>query len=97
MPRSERCRIRGNCLHGIALPSLAQAPVAGGASGRRGWSPSGDRWGFGRAAGCRQPGSEDRWRGHGASDKAELEDDRGRAGSLALQHIVKEGVRGRHS
>ena len=22
------CRIRGNCLHGIALPSLAQAPVA---------------------------------------------------------------------
>ena len=25
MPRSERCRIRGNCLHGIALPSLAQA------------------------------------------------------------------------
>ena len=31
MPRSERCRIRGNCLDGIALPSLAQAPVAGGA------------------------------------------------------------------
>ena len=31
MPRSERCRIRGNCLDGIALPSLAQASVAGGA------------------------------------------------------------------
>ena len=31
MPRSERCRIRGNCVHGIALPSRAQAPVAGGA------------------------------------------------------------------
>jgi hypothetical protein len=31
MPRSERCRIRGSCLHGIALPSLTQAPVAGGA------------------------------------------------------------------
>jgi hypothetical protein len=31
MPRSERRRIRGNCLDGIALPSLAQAPVAGGA------------------------------------------------------------------
>src|ERR1700722_6841523 len=33
LPRSERCRIRGNCVHGIALPSLAQAPVAGGAPG----------------------------------------------------------------
>jgi hypothetical protein len=39
MPRSERCRIRGNCLHGIALPSPAQAPAsrrapdAGGAPG----------------------------------------------------------------
>src|SRR5580692_12929069 len=31
MPRSERCRIRGNCLHGIAPLSLAQAPVAGAA------------------------------------------------------------------
>jgi hypothetical protein len=29
MPRSERGRIRGNCLDGIALLSLAQAPVAG--------------------------------------------------------------------
>jgi hypothetical protein len=29
MPRSERGRIRGNCHHGIALPSLAQVPVAG--------------------------------------------------------------------
>jgi hypothetical protein len=28
MPRSERCRIRGNCLDRIPLPSLAQAPVA---------------------------------------------------------------------
>jgi hypothetical protein len=28
MPRSERCRIRDNCLHVIALHSLAQAPVA---------------------------------------------------------------------
>jgi hypothetical protein len=33
MPRSERCRIRGNCLHGIALLSLAQGPVAAGAPG----------------------------------------------------------------
>src|ERR1700733_6009991 len=31
MPRSERCRIRGNCLDRIALLSLAQAPVADGA------------------------------------------------------------------
>jgi hypothetical protein len=28
MPRSERSRIRGNGLDGIALPSLAQAPGA---------------------------------------------------------------------
>jgi hypothetical protein len=35
MPRSERCRIRGNCLDGIALPFLAQAPVAGGPCRRR--------------------------------------------------------------
>ncbi len=33
MPRSERCRIRGNCLQGIALPSPAQAPAAGRAPG----------------------------------------------------------------
>jgi hypothetical protein len=33
MPRSERCHIRGNCLHGITLPSLAQVPVAGRAPG----------------------------------------------------------------
>jgi hypothetical protein len=51
MPRSERGRIRGNCRQRIALPSLAQAPAAGGApahragaSRRTGLSPSGDRW-----------------------------------------------------
>jgi hypothetical protein len=36
MPRSERRRIRGNCLDGIAPLSPAQAPVAGGAPA--GWS-----------------------------------------------------------
>jgi hypothetical protein len=43
--------------------------------------PQATHGGFGRAAGCRQPGSEDggeAW----ASDKAELEDDRGWAGSM---------------
>src|ERR1700723_1466854 len=33
MPRSERDRIRGNSLHAIAVPLLAQAPTAGGAPG----------------------------------------------------------------
>jgi hypothetical protein len=33
VPRSERGRIRGDCLHRIALLSLAQAPVAGGGPG----------------------------------------------------------------
>jgi hypothetical protein len=43
MPRSERCRIRGNCLHGIALPSLAQAPAADGAPGAAGLVPPTER------------------------------------------------------
>ena len=33
MPRSEHCRIRGNCLNGIVLLSLAQVPAADGAPG----------------------------------------------------------------
>ena len=57
MPRSERCRIRGNCLHGIALPSMAQAPSRRRSAWRwstrparperaleGGLSPSGDPW-----------------------------------------------------
>ena len=42
MPRSERCRIRGNYLHGIALPFLAQAPIADGtpAAGGAPWRGS---------------------------------------------------------
>ncbi len=41
MPRSVRCRIRGNCLHGIARPSLVQAP-----------RPGARRSGPGRAGDC---------------------------------------------
>jgi hypothetical protein len=107
MPRSERCGIRGNCLDGIAMLSLAQAPVAGGAAGGRGAlgagrtalasggssgrsEPSGlepfrrPLGGFRRAVESRQRGSKNRgeaWAGgRRSSDKAELEDDRVRAG-----------------
>ena len=51
MPRSERGRIRGNCLHGIALPSLAQAPAAGGAPAAGRASAAGGAPGAGRAPG----------------------------------------------
>ena len=48
MPRSERGRVRGNCLQGIALPFLAQAPAAGGAPAAGQAAPaSGGRWGAG--------------------------------------------------
>jgi hypothetical protein len=58
MPRSERCRIRGNCLHGIALPSRAQAPVADRAPGAGRGSCLGRPPAAGRApAGGRAPGA----------------------------------------
>ena len=68
MPRSERGRVRGNCLQGIALPFLAQAPAADEAGSaerqalverprRRAW-----RWLSGPASdgasGRREPGLE---------------------------------------
>jgi hypothetical protein len=49
MPRSGRCRIRGNCLDGIALLSLAQAPVAGAAPAAARASAAGGASGAGRA------------------------------------------------
>jgi hypothetical protein len=44
MPRSERCRIRGNCLNGIVLLSLAQAPAADGAPAAAGLLPLRSAW-----------------------------------------------------
>jgi hypothetical protein len=62
MPRSERCRIRGNCLHGIALPALAQAPVVDGApgAGREGRRRAARRAGASRRTGLSPSG--DHWR-----------------------------------
>jgi hypothetical protein len=88
MPRSERCRSRGNCLHGIALLALAQAPVAGGAVPASGEVLAlGERPGVGRLIGRsgRRTGlspAGDRPLGLGLGElKAEREDDRGRAGN----------------
>jgi hypothetical protein len=86
MPRSERCRIRGNCLQGIALLSLAQAPVAdgapaadraarrAGASRRTGLSPSGERW-RGWASG-RNPSARLSGRGQGMGEGSRRSSDK---------------------
>jgi hypothetical protein len=84
MPRSERCRVRGNCLDGIALPSRGQAPAAGGppgagraaptahragASRRRGLSPSRRPLGLGERSKAVSD-SLRTWRGHGRGGQA---------------------------
>jgi hypothetical protein len=103
MPRSERCRIRGNCLDGIALPSLAQAPVARAAERLalvRRPPASGDSSDRSEPSNGLEPSGDRRrvWasgrkadsKGMGAAGgraKAELEGDRVRAGSACASAI----------
>jgi hypothetical protein len=112
MPRSERGRIRGNCstlspcfpwrkrLPPAVRLALAERPQGSqahraGASHRRGLSPAGDRrWRAAKAVGEALRTVASAW----VSDMAELEDDRGPAGSAGaaragrdLQRRVEDG------
>jgi hypothetical protein len=96
MPRSERCRIRGNCLDGIALPSPAQAPVADGAPGA---GQSGPRPRTAHRAGASRTGlspSGDRWRVWAGSGPA-VEALRTAARHGREQAVERQGRTGRRS
>jgi hypothetical protein len=95
MPRSERCRIRGNYTNATPGHARGQAPAAGRApgAGRAAQASSAHRAGASRRTGlspsgdrwrvwgAAESGQEAPWRGHGRATRPSWEDDRGRAGS----------------